>query len=167
MKGHVLVVDQGTTSTRSIIFGPEAALAAMAQEEFPQISPLQPGWVEHDPELYVANHDFLGQRSVASVGGRRRDRVALAVARDPANQRETTLVWEPHDRATDPQCDRLAGSPYGAAVCAELKRSRCATKTRVHYRPAWSARSLFFGDEDRLDSSHNVPVLLASEAERG
>jgi glycerol kinase len=49
MTGHVLVVDQGTTSTRSIIFGPDAALVAMAQEEFPQIFP-QPGWVEHDPE---------------------------------------------------------------------------------------------------------------------
>ena len=49
MNGHVLVVDQGTTSTRSIIFGPDAALVAMAQEEFPQIFP-QPGWVEHDPE---------------------------------------------------------------------------------------------------------------------
>ena len=48
MKGHVLVVDQGTTSTRSIIFGPDAALVAMAQEEFPQVFP-QPGWVEHDP----------------------------------------------------------------------------------------------------------------------
>ncbi len=49
MTGHVLVVDQGTTSTRSIIFGPGAALVAMAQEEFPQIFP-QGGWVEHDPE---------------------------------------------------------------------------------------------------------------------
>src|SRR6201999_4243592 len=48
MTSHILVVDQGTTSTRSIVFGPDAAPVASAQQEFKQIYP-RPGWIEHDP----------------------------------------------------------------------------------------------------------------------
>ena len=49
MTGHILVIDQGTTSTRAIVFGPDATPIATGQQEFRQIFP-QPGWVEHDPE---------------------------------------------------------------------------------------------------------------------
>ena len=111
---YILALDQGTTSSRAIVFDEEGSPVAVAQREFPQLYP-QPGWVEHDP-LEI----FRSQRDVA--------RQALAQARVPladllavgiANQRETTLVWdrqtgEPvhnaivwQDRRTAPLCQRL------------------------------------------------------------
>ena len=88
MTGHVLVVDQGTTSTRSIVFGPDAALVAMAQEEFPQIFP-QPGWVEHDPEEIWQSVCDVVRQALASAGP---DHPIVAVGL--TNQRETVVVWE-------------------------------------------------------------------------
>ena len=82
MSGHVLVIDQGTTSTRSMIFGPDAALVSMAQEEFPQIFP-QPGWVEHDPEIALANH-ALDSASGSLEGGPRAERARRAWDNQPA-----------------------------------------------------------------------------------
>src|ERR1700721_1114608 len=92
MDGHVLVIDQGTTSTRAIVFGSDTGPIATAQQEFRQIFP-QPGWVEHDPEdiwrstlatiREALTESGLATSSLAGVG--------------IANQRETTLVW---NRAT-------------------------------------------------------------------
>src|SRR3984957_18474975 len=88
MTGHVLVVGQGTTSTRSIIFGPDAGLVAMAQEEFPQIFP-QPGWVEHDPESLWRTTLSTVRQALSRAGV---DPGALA-GLGITNQRATTLVW--------------------------------------------------------------------------
>ena len=84
MSGCVLVIDQGTTSTRSIVFGADYRCLATAQEEFPQHFP-HPGWVEHDPEdlwrtAVSTARDALGQLDDSS------GRVA---ALGIANQRET------------------------------------------------------------------------------
>ena len=108
----ILVIDQGTTSTRAIVFGPDAEPVAIAQEEFPQIFP-RPGWVEHDPEaLWRDNARRQRAQALASAGASRARSPALGIA----NQRETTLVWEPRDRPADPQRDRLAGPAHGATL---------------------------------------------------
>src|ERR1700733_1240945 len=115
MTGHVLVDDQGTTSTRSIVFGPDAALVAMAQEEFPQIFP-QPGWVEHDPDSLWRTTLSTARQALSRAGV---EPSALAGLGTP-NQRETTLGWI-----------RTTGRPIQNAIvwqdrrtaplCAELK----------------------------------------------
>ena len=111
MTGHVLVVDQGTTSTRSIIFGPGAALVAMAQEEFPQIFP-QGGWVEHDPELLWRTTLSTARQALSRAGV---EPSALAGLRDHQPARDDARLGA-NDWPAYPQCHRLAGSSNGAAV---------------------------------------------------
>ncbi len=114
MNAHVLVIDQGTTSTRSIVFGPDAEIVGMAQEEFPQIYP-QPGWVEHDPEDLWRTALSTARRALSNTRIEASGLVGLGIA----NQRETTLVWNRstgrpisnaivwQDRRTAPLCARL------------------------------------------------------------
>ena len=88
MGQHILAIDQGTTSSRSIIFSPKGSIDAIAQQEFSQKYP-KDGWVEHDPEEIwesvvstlkeVFNKCSLTPSDIAAVG--------------ITNQRETTLVW--------------------------------------------------------------------------
>ncbi|HXM83570.1 MAG TPA: glycerol kinase GlpK [Burkholderiales bacterium] len=114
---YVLALDQGTTSSRAILFDEEGAAVCTAQRELRQIYP-QPGWVEHDPKEI-----FETQRDVAREAVRKAD-VALkeVMAVGIANQRETTLLWdrqtgEPihnaivwQDRRTAAQCEKLKSS---------------------------------------------------------
>ena len=137
MTGHVLVVDQGTTSTRSMIFGPGAALVAMAQEEFPQIFP-QPGWVEHDPESLWRTTLSTARQALSRAGVEPSAIAGLGIT----NQRETTLVWS-----------RTTGRPIHNAIvwqdrrtaplCAELKGRGCetlvSTRTGLLLDPYFSA----------------------------
>jgi glycerol kinase len=111
---HVLALDQGTTSSRAILFDKEGSPVAVAQREFRQIFP-RAGWVEHDPEEIWASQIGVAAEvlSAASIGPG--DLAAVGIT----NQRETTLVWdretgEPvmnaivwQDRRTAPLCDRL------------------------------------------------------------
>ena len=157
MAGHVLVVDQGTTSTRSIIFGPDAALVAMAQEEFPQIFP-QPGWVEHDPESLWRTTLSTARQALSRAGVEPSALAGLGIT----NQRETTLVWS-----------RTTGRPIHNAIvwqdrrtaplCAELKERGCetlvSTRAGLLLDPYFSATKIAW----ILD---NVPGARA-EAERG
>jgi glycerol kinase len=140
MNGHVLVIDQGTTSTRAIVFGREATPLAMAQEEFPQIFP-QPGWVEHDPESLWRTTLATARQALAKAGIEAAALAGLGLA----NQRETTLVW-----------NRTSGQPiYNAIVwqdrrtapfCAELKERGCesliATRTGLVLDPYFSATKI-------------------------
>ena len=157
MTGHVLVIDQGTTSTRSIIFGPDAALVAMAQEEFPQIFP-QPGWVEHDPESLWRTTLSTARQALSRAGVEPSALAGLGIT----NQRETTLVWS-----------RTTGRPIHNAIvwqdrrtaplCAELKDRGCetlvSTRAGLLLDPYFSATKIAW----ILD---NVPGARA-EAERG
>ena len=157
MTGHVLVVDQGTTSTRSIIFGPDAALVAMAQEEFPQIFP-QGGWVEHDPESLWRTTLSTARQALSRAGVEPSALAGLGIT----NQRETTLVWS-----------RTTGRPIHNAIvwqdrrtaplCAELKERGCetlvSTRAGLLLDPYFSATKIAW----ILD---NVPGARA-EAERG
>jgi glycerol kinase len=104
---HILALDQGTTSSRAIVFDHQGSIVAVAQEEFPQIFP-QAGWVEHDPcaiwksQLDTAREVLkkagLGARNIAAIG--------------ITNQRETTVVW-----------DRKTGQPIANAIVWQDRRT--------------------------------------------
>ena len=86
MPDFILSIDQGTTSTRAILFDLKGEQQAIAQKELPQIFP-QPGWVEHDPEeiwraVQQVCRDVMAKRPAGSVR-------AIGIT----NQRETTVVW--------------------------------------------------------------------------
>src|SRR5687767_12349871 len=111
---HILALDQGTTSSRAIVFDRGGNMVAVAQKEFRQIFP-QPGWVEHDPAEIWSTQIGVAQEALARAGLRAGDVAAIGIT----NQRETTLLWdrktgEPvhnaivwQDRRTAPLCDRL------------------------------------------------------------
>ncbi len=96
----ILALDQGTTSSRAIVFDREAAVVAVAQKEFPQLYP-RPGWVEHDPlDIWATQLEVAVEAMVrARIGPR--DLAAIGVA----NQRETTLVWD--RRNGEPVCNAI------------------------------------------------------------
>ena len=111
---YILALDQGTTSSRAIVFDQAGGIVAVAQQEFRQIFP-QPGWVEHD-----ANEIWATQRNVAADALRKANLTATDVAAiGITNQRETTVVWDRktgqpihnaivwQDRRTAGACDRL------------------------------------------------------------
>jgi glycerol kinase len=115
---YVLALDQGTTSSRAIVFGEDGAVRSVAQAEFRQIFP-QPGWVEHDPlEIWASQHAVaLEAIERAGLDASRLEGLGIT------NQRETTVIWE-----------RATGRPiYNAIVwqdrrtaarCDELKREK-------------------------------------------
>lgn len=92
MSQYILALDQGTTSSRSLVFDAAGRILGMAQQEFTQHYP-QPGWVEHDPEEILSTQQATARKAVASAGLTMADIAAVGIT----NQRETTLVW---DRAT-------------------------------------------------------------------
>ena len=154
---HILAIDQGTTSTRAILFDRQARAVAVAQRELKQHYP-QPGWVEHDPED-IWNDALAVLREVLSKCGVELSRVA---AIGITNQRETALVW-----------DRRTGDPIHRAIvwqdrrtsdsCAELKASGAEAdvrdKTGLVLDPYFSATKIAW----LLD---HLPAARAA-AERG
>jgi len=111
---YILALDQGTTSSRAIIFDHEGAIKAVAQREFRQIFP-QPGWVEHDPQEIWTSQMGVAAEALAGARLGPRDVAAIGIT----NQRETTVVWDREtgqpvmnaivwqDRRTAHACDRL------------------------------------------------------------
>src|SRR5690606_20933713 len=112
---YLLALDQGTSSSRSIVFDQHGDIVAMAQQEFRQIYP-RPGHVEHDPfEIWESQRETA--RAVLNKAGLQASQIAVMGI---TNQRETTLVWNRRtgqpvynaivwqDRRTQPLCDRLS-----------------------------------------------------------
>jgi glycerol kinase len=122
---YVAAIDQGTTSSRCILFDRQGKIAGVAQREHDQIFP-KPGWVEHDPETLWRNTEFVLGAVLDKAGITAGDIAAVGVT----NQRETTVVWERdtgrpvhnaivwQDTRTDRLCTELAGSS-GAARYVE------------------------------------------------
>jgi glycerol kinase len=112
---HVLAIDQGTTSSRAILFDERLQLVATAQEEFPQHFP-RSGWVEHDPDDIWSSVAATCRGAIERAGVTPADVVAIGIT----NQRETTLVW---DRETGRPLDRAIvwQDRRTAALCAELR----------------------------------------------
>lgn len=112
---YILALDQGTTSSRSIVFDAEGRSVAAAQREFRQIYP-RPGWVEHDPEEIWRTQQTTALEAMERAGAAPGDIAAIGIA----NQRETALLWdratgEPLHNAIVWQCRRTA------ALCDRLK----------------------------------------------
>ncbi|MGD1851693.1 MAG: glycerol kinase GlpK [Cyanophyceae cyanobacterium] len=89
MSRFILALDQGTTSSRAIVFDRAGSIKAIAQQEFPQIFP-QSGWVEHDPEEIWSSQKQVVIDALAQANLRAEDIAALGIT----NQRETTIVWD-------------------------------------------------------------------------
>ncbi|MGD1065088.1 MAG: glycerol kinase GlpK [Terracidiphilus sp.] len=134
---YVLALDQGTTSSRAILFDEAGAIAAVAQKEFQQFYP-QAGWVEHDPAEILSSQMSCAVEALAQVSARPLDVAAIGIT----NQRETVIVW---DRATGKAIhpaivwqDRRT-----AAFCKELEESGAgemvSAKTGLVLDPYFSA----------------------------
>jgi glycerol kinase len=120
---YVLALDQGTTSSRALLFDREGKVRSVAQQEFDQIFP-QPGWVEHDPRQIVSSQIAVALDALSKAGARLGDVAAIGIA----NQRETTIVWnretgEPvhnaivwQDRRTADFCERLRSEGHGPLI---------------------------------------------------
>ena len=104
---YVLALDQGTTSSRAIVFDGEGAPVAARQREFRQIFP-QPGWVEHDPRELLSTQRDCAREALRASGIASQDLLAVGIA----NQRETTLLW-----------DRQSGEPLHNAIVWQDRRS--------------------------------------------
>ena len=115
MSRYVLALDQGTSSSRAILFDEEARPVASQSREFPQVYP-QAGWVEHDPEEIWSSQLEAAQATLRDAGVHAREIAAIGIT----NQRETAVVWEkatgrPLCNAIVWQCRRTAG------LCEALK----------------------------------------------
>ncbi|PTX96608.1 glycerol kinase GlpK [Opitutus sp. ER46] len=134
---YILALDQGTTSSRAIVFGPSGEAIAVAQREFPQLFP-QPGWVEHDPLAIWSTQSATAVEALAKANLSSADIAAVGVT----NQRETALVWD---------CE--TGKPVYPAIvwqdrrtadfCAQLRRDgvepMITRKTGLRLDPYFSA----------------------------
>src|SRR5437763_14274064 len=114
MSTYILALDQGTTSSRAIVFDKKGSIVSVAQKEFQQLYP-QPGWVEHDPLEIWSSQVTVATEAIIKAGITPKDVHAIGIT----NQRETTIVWERdsgrpvcnaivwQDRRTAPYCDDL------------------------------------------------------------
>ena len=114
MNKYILALDQGTSSSRAIVFNHEGAICATAQQEFTQHFP-QPGWVEHDPMEIWSSEAAVIAEAISRIGITGKDIAAIGIT----NQRETTIVWDAEtgapvynaivwqDRRTSSFCDSL------------------------------------------------------------
>jgi len=124
MEQYILALDQGTTSSRAIVFDHKGQIRSVAQKEFTQIFP-QPGWVEHDPNEIWSSQASVAAEATVKMGINGSQIKAIGIT----NQRETTIVW-----------DRITGDPvYNAIVwqdrrtatfCDELKQGGYADLIR-------------------------------------
>ena len=112
---YLLALDQGTTSSRALVFDADGQVVGLAQQEVPQIYP-QPGWVEHDPRaLRDTQFDCARQAlATAGIGGHQVHAIGIT------NQRETTLLWD--RRSGEPVANALVWQDRRTAdLCAELR----------------------------------------------
>jgi glycerol kinase len=120
---YILALDQGTTSSRAILFDRDGAIVAVAQKEFRQIFP-QPGWVEHDAQEIWATQSAVAVEALGRAHAGPGDVAAIGIT----NQRETTVVWDREtgrpvhnaivwqDRRTAEFCDRLKADGHGSLI---------------------------------------------------
>lgn len=125
IKDHLLALDQGTSSSRAIVFHRSGRIVAQAQREFTQHFP-QPGWVEHDANEIWATQFAVAQEALARSGLTAADIAAIGIT----NQRETTVLWNRRsgqpvhraivwqDRRTEPLCAQLRAAGLADAVRA-------------------------------------------------
>lgn len=123
MKKYILSLDQGTTSSRAIVFDHHGNICAVAQKEFKQLFP-HPGWVEHDPMEIWASQGSVAKEAMLKLSLKAADIAAIGIT----NQRETTVVWNKktgqpiynaivwQDRRTADFCDLLKKNGHAAMI---------------------------------------------------
>ncbi|MBA3297405.1 MAG: glycerol kinase GlpK [Acidobacteria bacterium] len=123
---YILALDQGTTSSRAILFDHDGAIVALAQKEFRQLFP-KPGWVEHDAQEIWATQSAVAVEALGRAHAGPADVAAIGIT----NQRETTVVWDRdtgrpihnaivwQDRRTAEFCDRLKADGHGPLITAK------------------------------------------------
>jgi glycerol kinase len=123
----VLALDQGTTSSRALVFDHAGAVVAVAQKELRQIFP-EPGWVEHDPTEIWATQSGVMHEALAKAGLTGRDIAAIGIT----NQRETTLLW-----------DRSTGRPIANAVVWQDRRTApvCDALREAGHEPTFTSKT--------------------------
>ena len=154
---HVLAIDQGTTSSRAIVFDAEMRATATAQEEFPQHFPAS-GWVEHDPSDIWSSVASTCRGAIEKAGLGPGDIAAIGIT----NQRETTLVWE-----------KATGKPLGRAIvwqdrrtadfCAELRDE--GFEAEITHRTGLLADPYFSGTKLRWLLQEHDAVARAEAGE--
>lgn len=107
MKKYIMALDQGTTSSRCILFNREGKICSMAQKEFTQYFP-KPGWVEHDPMEIWSSQISVATEAMSRIGVASREIGAIGIT----NQRETTIVW-----------DKATGEPVYPAIVWQCRRT--------------------------------------------
>ena len=124
---YVLALDQGTTSTRAILFTADFGIASVAQKEFVQHYPAS-GWVEHEPEDIWKSSKAVMRAALRKAGAKASQIVAVGIT----NQRETTVIW-----------DRLTGEPISKAIVWQDRRTAdvCARLKAKGHEPLVSART--------------------------
>jgi len=124
---YLLALDQGTSSSRSIVFDANGRIVAMAQREFRQIYP-QPGWVEHDPRELWETQLATAKEALAKAGLGARDIASVGIT----NQRETTVVW-----------NRRTGEPIHNAIVWQDRRAEptCAAMREQGLEPLFRERT--------------------------
>ena len=124
---HILAIDQGTTSSRAIIFDATLKVRAVAQEEFPQHYPAS-GWVEHDPSDLWSTVAGTARAAIEKAGIGADSIAAIGIT----NQRETTLIW-----------DRATGEPIHRAIVWQDRRTAdtCAALKSAGHEPMITART--------------------------
>ncbi|MBM6926340.1 glycerol kinase GlpK [Pseudoflavonifractor phocaeensis] len=127
MAKYLMALDQGTTSSRCILFDRQGRVCSQAQKELTQYFP-HPGWVEHDPMEIWASQVGMAQEAMLKIGATAADIAAIGIT----NQRETTVVWDKATgqpvynaivwqcRRTAPFCDQLAAEGWGEKI-----RTKC------------------------------------------
>lgn len=126
----VMAIDQGTTSSRTILFDESLKIAASAQEEFPQHYPAS-GWVEHDPEDLWRTVISTARAAMEKVGATAGDIAGIGIT----NQRETTVVW-----------DKATGAPLHNAIVWQDRRTAefCASMKDAHEETVTAVTGLLF-----------------------
>ncbi len=107
LKKYIMALDQGTTSSRCILFDKKGAMCSVAQREFTQYYP-QPGWVEHDPMEIWSSQLSVAVEALGKIGAAVEEVAAIGIT----NQRETTIVW-----------DRKTGKPVYNAIVWQCRRT--------------------------------------------
>ena len=127
MSAHILAIDQGTTSSRAIVFNDQLEILASAQQEFQQFFQ-QSGWVEHDPEEIWASTIATCRQALAKAGLEASRIAAIGIT----NQRETTLIW-----------DRASGKPIARAIVWQDRRTadHCAELAAAGHNPMVTAKT--------------------------
>src|SRR2546430_5213285 len=127
MQKYILALDQGTTSSRAVLFDATGSVCGIEQEEFPQLYP-QPGWVEHAPEDIWTSQLGVAERLLRTRDVAPADIAAIGIT----NQRETTVVWE-----------RATGRPVANAIVWQDRRtaSRCDALRQAGHEPTFVQRT--------------------------